>query len=423
MTIQIKSTRILAIDAGERLNTLKLTDNITEKTIVITFDELKNLPLQDSILGIDNSHFKEIHIVMEGAHAAPRRKHSLSQILEEHILAGLIDNCNSTNNFKFKVISEKLTSRALTHYQYNYDASASKDTHDGIAIIKLIEDFPEIELKKIKNAKDLYKKDRVEAGRQWRLNETNPDMNYLQAINYGLIKKGEYRLELDLAPVIRDIVLETYPILYRSSSQIVKSFFLLTDPDVDPENIYPLINNEEWLQHIDKHRNLIRIDIQKSKKIDGKLVKVEPFIKKCDWSFEMRGLSACLNAICDSDGIVRSLEEKYMHEGRISNNWIKNFYFVHNQFHHQGGVPRAILMNYLFPAFHAKTWIGEDKDDTWLSWHGAPKNRGKLTEKQNKHLVLTRKQGKDACMEVINFYRNILGIRADWTLDIQEAYV
>lgn len=421
--MKIKTIRILAIDAGERLNTLKLTDNITEKTIVITFDELKNLPLQDSILGIDNSHFKEIHIVMEGAHAAPRRKHSLSQILEGHILEGLIKNCNSTDNFKFMVISEKLTSRALTHYQYNYNDSASKDTHDGIAIIKLIEDFPEIELKKIKSAKDLHKKDRVEAGRQWRLTETNPDMNYLQALNYGLIKKGEYRLELDLVPVIRDIILETYPMLYKSSSPIVKKFFLLTDPNVDPENEKALINNEEWLPHIDKHRNLIHIGIQKKQKIDGKLVDIDPFIKGVDWSFEMRGLSACLNAICDSDGHVRSLEEKYMHEGRISNNWIKDFYFVHNQFHHQGGVARAILMNYLFPTFHAKTWVGEDKDDKWLSWHSSPKNRGKLNEKQNKHLVLTRKQGKDACMEVINFYRNILGIRADWTLDIQEVYV
>lgn len=421
--MKIKSIRILAIDAGERLNTLKLTDNITERTTVITFDELKNLPLQDSILGIDNSHFKEIHIVMEGAHAAPRRKHSLSQILEGHILESLIDNCNSTDNFKFMVLSEKLTSRALTHYQYNYDASASKDTHDGIAIIKLIEDFPEIQLKKIKSAKDLYTKDRVEDGRQWRLTETNPDMNYLQALNYGLIKKGEYRLELDLVPVIRDIILETYPILYKSSSPIVKKFFLLTDPNVDPENEYALINNEEWLPHIDKHRNLIDIGIQKKRKIDGKLVDTDPFIKSVDWSFEMRGLSACLNAICDSDGHVRSLEEKYMHEGRISNNWIKDFYFVHNQFHHQGGVPRAILMNYLFPAFHAKTWVGENKDDKWLSWHKGIKNRGKLNEKQNKHLVLTRKQGKDACMEVINFYRNILGIKADWVLDIQEAYV
>lgn len=380
--------RHIIMDAGQRRNTVNIYDSATKIQSEITFQEFANLPLSDSLNGIEHSMFDKVRIVSENAHLIPRTKYSIAQILTKEILTSLIKNCEE-NDIEIFGYSEKLTPRALTY------SGLEKDTGDCESIHRLLLDFPEITMRKLKNL-DMPESKRQ--GIKFRKTITNPDMNIAQAINYGLYKKGEIYLDLDNCPVVKNIILPHYDSLFNSCSKNTKKIF----------NLDKAYQKEKNLLHTNHHpdipteyRRFIYVHTTR-----------EGLPQNEDWIFEMRGIYAVLNALVDYETNPRKNPET---NEKPSNNWLMQNYFVHSPHHQQGGVPRAILWNYVFPAFVANEWdeqyktnLKDNKHLKWPRWSNAPKNRGKLSSTQDKFFIHKRAIFRKSIKEILGFYRTII---------------
>ena len=381
-------TRNIIMDAGQRRNTVNIYDSATKKQTELTFQELADLPLCDSLNGVNNSDFDKVRIISENAHLIPRGIYSIAQILTRDILDRLIKNCKE-KDIELLGYSEKLTPRALTY------ANLNKDTGDCEAIDRLLNNFPKITMRKLKTL-DMPEDKKICI--DWRKNEANQDMNIAQAVNYGLYKKGETYLDLNSCPVVKNIILPNYDSLFNTCSKTTQKIF----------NLHKVYEQQKNLAFTSHHSDIIK----ENRRFFYVHTTKKGLPQNEDWIFEMRGIYAILNALVDYEGNPRY---NPITKEKPSNNWLIKNYFVHSPFHQQGGVARAILWNYIFPAFVANEWDNQYKTNQkdnkhlkWPRWSISPKNRGKLSTAQDKFFIHKRKLFRKAIKEILAFYRPIV---------------
>lgn len=382
-----KKNRLMIMDAGERRDDVKLYDDASDTIKVLTKEEYIQLPLQDEYCGIRHSDFENVWLSTEQAHIVPSKMISLAQVFKLMELEQLKKNCEKSNNFILSAFSEKLTPRAL-HYSGNKYGKGNKDNDDTFAIAKLIADFNQYD--SLKKVKSFDKSDRTAKCAKWREDVANPEMNAAQAWNYGLIKKGESRLDLDLCPVVRDRII---PNIHKIAllSEDVKFFFSL---DSVKENrllsSYPHIRTD-----ITNCRDVIRVTKKKNGPVEYEV---------SDWAFEMRGLYAVANAIFDYNGDFRI---DPITNCRVGNNFLNEAYYVNSQFHQKGGVSRAVLYNYVMPIRIGDMWDQLNTDVKWPRYTNSSYNRGDLTFEQDKFFILGRKRFKKSYNDIMTFLRTL----------------
>lgn len=382
--------RLMIMDAGERREDVKLYDDASGTTKVLSQQEYIDLPLQSEYEGIPHSQFDNVWYGTEQAHAVPRTRYSLAHLFKETQLQQLLTNCTESENFTLCTFSERLTSRAL-HY-----VKGSKDADDTRALATLISHFDlQPHFKKVKY---FNMSPRMVVCNQQRTEVFNPQMNAAQAWNYGLIKKGESYLDLDLCPVTRDWILPHAEAISKISDW-VKYFFSFDT--VKPNRLlsyYPDVRPD-----ITEARDYISVTKKKGGEIEVK-----------DWAFDMRGIYAVMNGLFDYDGNFRIDPITGQLAG---NNYLKDAYFVESQFHQQGGVGRAILNNYVFPCRVGDLWdhykgVVKTKgkqanlDLAWLRFTNSSYNRGDLSPEQDAFLVQNRKHFKRAYRDILGYFRN-----------------
>ncbi len=381
--------RLMIMDAGERRDSVKLYDDASGTTRVLSQQEYIDLPLRSEYEGIPHSQFDNVWYGTEQAHAIPRTKYSLAHLFKESQLQEVLQNCLSSNNFTFCTFSERLTSRAL------HTVNGSKDADDTRALATLISRFSLYN--HLKKVKKFEKTKRNNITTKFRKEETNPHINAAQGLNYGLIKKGESYLDLDLVPVVRDWIIPNIDkiqnlsedVRYYLSFGLVKENRLLSFyPDVRPD--------------ITQCRDLIQVTKKKSGEIEVK-----------DWAFEMRGLYAIMNGMFTYEGDFRI---DPITGNVVGNEFLKDAYFLETQFHHEGRVGRDLLHNFVFPCRVADKWEAlynvvktkgkeANLDLVWPRFTSSSNNRGDLSPDQDAFLVSERKTFKDMYRSINNYFR------------------
>ena len=319
----------MIMDAGEKRSDVKVYDDASGVERTMTLEEFIDLPNQTEYEGIPHSNFSNVYLGSEQAHLIPRGEFSLAHPMKLLQLESIKNNCDNSKNFRLVAFSEKVTPRAL-HYSGHKYGRGDKDNDDTFAIAKLICDFNMYD--NLKRVKSFVRSNRTVQCANWREQKANPSMNAAQTWNYGLIKKGESMLDLDLCPVVRDRLV---PNLHKiaSLSKDVEFFFSINSVKENRLlSSYPHIRPD-----ISNCRDIIRVVKKKSGDVDYEVV---------DWSFEMRGMYAVANAIFNYDGSFRI---DPITGNRVGNNFLNEAYYVNSQFHQKGGVGRAILYNYVMP--------------------------------------------------------------------------
>lgn len=359
------SVRIISFDAGERKNNLKFFDSATNTDGEISINDFSNLASQASFNSVSFDSHSKTRLVIEGAHATPRTKHSLAQLITKEELVRLTKSCSkSRGKFVFEIFPEQLTPRALV------ELGCKKDKEDSKAICNFCIKYPNFTFKKIKSVKDIGISEEKKEIIEWR-QELGKDVNSAQAINFGMEKKFDIVDRIHDLPVTQ-LIMNNIDRIYEFFDDLARDFFQLN-------NIY----QKTWLDSNKKRINLSHCNlfkdlqgdkrrffaatISKSAKNGIKALKNPDF----DWCYLHKLLYVAANGVFDIDGNRRT-------EVRGINHLMRD-YLVMSPYHQQGGPGRAILMHFCLPSYTQRKW-NELYETNWPGYRATNIN-GRLNEK------------------------------------------
>jgi len=402
-----KTKRLLIMDGGERKNAVKVWDTATATEYILTFDEYIDMFLLDSFQGVRYDEYDKVYFISELAHWILQNDFSLSQIFPEEKMVKIIDAVNNNPRFFMAAWSEKMTTSALKLYKRPSDGLPGlKDVDDCPAIAHYIEyhnyysDLNHI--KSISDVRPIDPNSPIGIGNAYRTNHWNKDMNKAQKVNYGLPKKQGIYQDLDLCPVMRDIILPRWEFLENNLPPELKKLWFVNSKGKTWQELHkskkPLDNYPDEHVHITEYRHLIQVVKRTQDSKHGHFKKGD--IDIVDWIPQMRGLYAAFNGIFDFGGVLRKHPIPTYDGQLMSNNWLHNHYMVDKQHHQSGGVGRAIHYHYVFPPYVANCWEEIHGEDTWPRYTqnyicphtGKNKrhNSGSLTKEQHDFLLETR---------------------------------
>lgn len=410
-----KTKRLLIMDGGERQNYVKVWDSASNCQHTVTFDEFLNIPSRQSFADISFKEHDEIHVLGELAHFVLANDFSLAQIFSEQQTTELINIINSKRKFIFSVWSEKMTTAALRLIK------GTKDIDDTRAICNWIQERNYYDtLKKIKTIEDLKTNSKIVTGNNWRQEVTNRDINKAQKVNYGLPKKNGVYLDLNLCPVMRDIILPNWKYIENLSPEL-KQLFKIDDwkEMYNKKTGRTLANFPNAHPEIKEFRHLIRVVIRSRDNPSLGIKKGD--IDLVDWIPEMRGLYYVFNGLFDYNGELR---EHPINKGFVvSNNWLHDHYMVDKQHHQKGGVGRAIKYHYVFPPYVADKWEEIHGKKSWprtTESYTSINSKGKKENKRHNRGSLTKEQDR-----FFLFHRNDIRKRErdEITIPFREKYL
>jgi hypothetical protein len=277
--------------------------------------------------------------------------------------------------------------------------NGTKDVDDTRAIANWITEHNFYDhLKKIATIEDLKTDLTISIGNKWRKEFTNREINKAQKVNYGLPKKQDVYMDLDLCPVMRDIILPNWKYIENLSLEL-KQLFKIDAWKEAYKKKKTLANYPSVYPEIKQFRNLIKVVVRSKDNVQLGIHKGD--VDLVDWIPEIRGLYYVFNGLFDYEGELR---EHPMKKGFVvSNNWLHDHYMLDKQHHQQGGVARAIKYHYILPTYIADKW---DEIHGKKSWPRTTKsyasvdskgnkenkrhNRGSLTKEQDRFFVLHR---------------------------------
>lgn len=397
---QQKTKRIFVMDAGERLNTVKVYDSYTDKLHILKFTEFLQILDNNSFDEISFDKHDEIVVISELAHWVIQTEYSYAQVFTEEQSQYLINAANSNEKFKIYAWPEKLTTSALRY------ANESKDQGDCKAICHWLTTLGGFKnLKKVRKIEDIKPSPIVLLGNEWRKEVTNKDLNKAQKVNYGLPKKQDTAfMDLNLCPVMRDIILPNWSFFQNLSPQLRKLWKIDIPKDKKTLDKFP-----NAYTHIKEYRELIWVKETR----DGKEVVVK------DWFPLMKAIYACVNGLFDYDCELR-LDPRPERSGKlVSNNWLHDHYYCEKPHHQMSGVARAIKYHYAFPMYIKTIWNEKHGEGSWPSYtatqgYKSPEgggwkkhNRGSLSIEQMDFMIYHRNDiRRREKHEVINVLRN-----------------
>tara|TARA_B100002019_G_C21238783_1_gene584274 strand:- start:63 stop:1391 length:1329 start_codon:yes stop_codon:yes gene_type:complete len=399
-TTSTKTKRIIHMDGGERKSSLKVWDSATQTEYELTLDEYIEMLTLDSFQGVRFDEYDKTYITSELAHWLLQTEFSLAQIFTEEEMTQIINHVNNNDSLVLAAWSEKMTTSALKLYKRPDGKDGLKDFDDCAAIAHYIEYHNYYDnLKKIKSISDLKPNDIIAIGNDYRKNHWNKDMNKAQKVNYGLPKKKRIYQDLDMCPVMRDIILPNWKYLEENLPIQLKKLWMGNMKGQTWQELYEknktLANFPEEHKHIKEYRHLIEVIVRTQDSKSGEFKKGDVDI--IDWIPQMRGFYTAFNGIFDYTGQLRKHPMASSNQKFVTNKWLHDHYMVDKAHHQQGGVGRAVMYYYVFPQYVASKYEEIHGKGTWpksTTTYKCPHDEKQKKNKRHNRGSLTREQDR-----------------------------